>query len=134
MIRSILSIVIPIVAWGVLWVSSNFVISALMPARFDENMITNDPALLVMFMLICTVLCILAGFLCAMIARSKPMKHVWILAIIQLAIGIVVQIGVWDQQPLWYNLLFLAQVVPMHLVGGKLRNTKGESSPTVQPA
>ncbi len=134
MIRSILSIIIPVVTWGVLSVSANFAIYAMMPARFDENMIPNDPITLLIFLLLCTVLCILAGFLCAMIARSNPMKHVWILAAIQLAIGIMVQIGVWDQLPLWYHLLFLAQVMPMHLVGGKLRNTKRQSTPTPQPA
>ena len=76
MIRSILSIVIPVVTWGVLSVSANFAIYAMMPARFDENMIPNDPITLLIFLLLCTVLCILAGFLCAMIARSNPMKHV----------------------------------------------------------
>ena len=38
---------------------------------------------------------------------------------------------VWDDYPIWYHLFFLALVVPMHLVGGKLKTSKG--APNVQP-
>ena len=123
MIRSILSIVTGIVVWGVLMTSANLTLTKVMPAKYDENLIPTDPALLLGNILICAALCMLAGFLCATIARAprNPMKHVWILAFIQLAIGIFVQASVWDQMPLWYHLIFLALVVPMHLAGGKLR-------------
>ena len=121
MLRSILSVVAAIAVWGVLWVSVNLGIAGAMPTRFDENGITSDPALLVLFIAISAVLCVLAGWLCASIAKHSLMKHVFVLALIQLTIGIFVQASGWDLMPLWYHVTFLALVVPMHLVGGWIR-------------
>jgi len=79
---------------------------------------------------ICGLLCTLAGWLTGLIAKRSIMKHVAVLAAVQLAIGIFVQSSVWDQMPLWYHVAFLSIVVPMHLVGGRmrLRQTEGRTS------
>ena len=53
------------------------------------------------------------------------MKHVWVLALIQLGIGIFVQSGVWDQMPLWYHLPFLALLLPANVYGAWLRDAAG---------
>jgi hypothetical protein len=118
-----------IAVWGVLWVSANLGIAGAMPTRF-ENGITSDPALLVLFIAICAVLCVLAGWLCATIAKDSLMKHVFVLALIQLAIGILVQASAWDLMPVWYHLTFLALVVPMHLVGGRIRTAHESAVPS----
>ncbi len=130
MLRSILSVVAAIAVWGVLWVSANMALADAMPTRFDENGITTDPALLVLFIAICAVFCVLAGWLCATIAKHSLMKHVFVLALIQLAIGISVQASGWDLMPVWYHLTFLAVVVPMHLVGGRIRAAREPAVPS----
>ena len=121
MLRSILSVAAGVGVWGLLWVLANMGLAGAMPTRFDENGITSDPTLLILFIAICAVLCLLAGWLCATIAKDSLMKHVVVLAFIQLAIGIFVQTSVWDLMPVWYHLTFLAIVFPMHLVGGWIR-------------
>jgi hypothetical protein len=121
MIRSILSVITGIVVWGLLWFAANMGIARLFSDKFDENMITTDPGVLGIVIVISFGLSVLAGVLCAAIARRAMMKHVLILGVIQLGIGIMVQSGVWDQMPQWYHLIFLTLVIPGHLLGGKLR-------------
>lgn len=121
MLRSILSVVMGVVVWGGLWVTSNMGLASGFPASFDENGITTAPVLLIAFIVISSALSILAGWLCATIAKTSLKKHVVVLALIQLTIGIVVQRGIWDLMPVWYHLVFLALVVPMHLVGGRTK-------------
>ena len=134
MIRNILAVIVSIIAWGILWSFAGMALAAAVPDRFDENLITRSPVLLMALIGICSVLCIGAGYLCATIAHAKRMKVVLILGLIQLGIGIFVQSTVWDQMPLWYHLIFLAIVVPMHLLGGKLRTTQSNHTPSLQPA
>lgn len=37
-----------------------------------------------------------------------------------LAVGIAVQISVWDTIPIWWHLIFLAMLIPMCLAGARL--------------
>ncbi len=124
MFRSILSVVTGVVVWGLLWVGTGIGLSKAMPDRFAEDMTTTDPLPLGIFIVVSVILSVLAGYLCAAIARRAMMKHVTVLAIIQLLIGIVVQSGVWDLMPVWYHVSFLALVIPGHLVGGWMRAKK----------
>lgn len=121
MLRSILSVVVGVVVWGALWVSANLGLASGLPGSFDENGITTAPGLLLAFLVISAVLSVLAGWLCATIANHSLMKHVTVLALIQLSIGIFVQAGVWELMPVWYHLIFLSLVVPMHLAGGRMK-------------
>ena len=131
MLRSILAVATAVVVWGVLSVLTGMGLAGAMPASFDESGITEVPALLVLLIAIFSLLSVLAGWLCATIAAHSLMKHVWVLALIQLGIGIFVQTSVWDQMPLWYHLIFLALVVPMHLVGGRIRAGRTSAEPAM---
>jgi len=41
-----------------------------------------------------------------------------------LIVGVIVQMGVWDKIPLWYHLTFWILLVPMTVLGGRLRSEK----------
>ncbi len=128
MIRSIASILVPVVVWGVLWVGSAQVAAAVVPDAFDENAIPAGPWILGVFIGLSMLLSVVAGWLGGKIAPRAIMKHVLILSIVQLVIGIAVQASVWDQMPLWYHLPFLALVMPMHLLGGRLAGPARQAS------
>ena len=132
--RSILSVIAGVVLWGVLWVGAGTALAGVFAERFAEDGTTSDSAMLGAFIVISIVLSILAGYVCATIARRRMMAHVTILAVIQLAIGIMVQASVWDAMPVWYHLIFLALVIPAHLVGGALRAKKAGTAAMPQPA
>jgi hypothetical protein len=54
------------------------------------------------------------------LAASEPLRHAAILAVIQLALGILFETSAWDLTPIWYHLVFLALIVPATVYGGRL--------------
>ena len=123
MVRSIFAVLTPSFVWGALWVATGSALTWAMPDRFDPGGAVRDPLVLVTLLLASSALSVMAGWLCATIAKEAVMKHVVVLAALQLGIGIMVQSGVGELMPLWYHVTFLGLVVPMHLLGGRLRLT-----------
>ncbi|GJM09829.1 MAG: hypothetical protein DHS20C11_21050 [Lysobacteraceae bacterium] len=106
--------------WTILWVSGTAGTAALFPDDVVEGQALTNVAILVWFITFGSLLSILAGFLTARLAPSKPMRLVWILALIQLALGLYFEISYWELMPVWYHLVFLALIVPTTLLGGRL--------------
>ena len=68
-----------------------------------------------------SVVCSLAaGLVGARLSRERARGAVLVLAVLLLATGIFVQSGVWSLMPVWYHLTFLALVVPVTVMGGRL--------------
>ena len=88
---------------------------------FPGHGTTDSGGILACVLAVSVVCSLLAGYVTATTAKRTPMQKVWILALIQMLIGIAVQASYWSVIPLWYNLLFLALLVPMHVAGGHLR-------------
>lgn len=61
-----------------------------------------------------------AGMVAGRIAGPKARGAVLALALLLLATGIGVQAGVWSLMPIWYHVVFLALVVPVSVLGGRL--------------
>ena len=73
---------------------------------------------------------VLVGYLAATIARRREIAHALALGILQLTIGIAVQLQYWEVMPLWYHLLFLGLIVPTCVLGGRIR-AEGQSRTAV---
>jgi hypothetical protein len=56
-----------------------------------------------------------------MIAGKDAIPVVWVLAVLQLILGIIAETSAWGLTPVWYHLVFLALVVPATVYGGRLR-------------
>jgi TRAP-type C4-dicarboxylate transport system permease small subunit len=54
-----------------------------------------------------------------LIAKEDKLTNL-ILGILLLAFGILVQVVAWNYMPIWYHLIFLALLIPMTMIGGKL--------------
>jgi hypothetical protein len=64
-----------------------------------------------------------AGYICAMLAPANPMKHVWILAWIGLALsalGVVGSLARPDLGPMWYPVILFVTAVPCTWLGGTI--------------
>ena len=121
MVRNILSVLAGFAVWTVLWLTSNAAVAAALPSAFGEDGATNSAGILVLFLVLSVVFSIVAGYLCVMLAREKPMRLALILGVLLLAVGIFVQIQLWDLMPVWYHLIFLALLIPGVLLGAKRR-------------
>ena len=118
MTRKIIAVVAAILMWGIAWTGGNTALSAAFSEHYNDGGAPTSPGLLAAIIVFSAVLSLIAGFLCAKIVGRKPARVVMTLAIIQLAIGVLVQVGAWDLFPIWYHATFLILVIPMHVLGG----------------
>jgi hypothetical protein len=121
MIRSVFSVVAGSLCWGVLWVTMNGILQTIIPdiARGDGRV--DNVAVLGLFLVVSIILSIIAGYLTAWLIGKKEFSHTVALGILQLAVGILVQIQYLDLMPIWYHVLFLLFLIPGNVYGGQLR-------------
>jgi hypothetical protein len=134
MLRVILGIVAGFIAWSILWIGSDQLLRMLSPdwyaihqaafekAVFNKTEFTPDNTILILHLVRSVIISIMSGFLAAVIAkgnRNAPLG----LGILLLAVGILFQVMVWSYLPVWYHLAFLALLIPMTILGGRLKKT-----------
>lgn len=119
--RSFLAVLAGFVLWPALWLPFNLAMAAFFPSHYGEDGSLFHPGLLTGILVASVVFSIAAGWLTAALAPRKPMAHAAVLAGINLAIGLFVQISAWSLMPAWYHIPFLALVVPGILAGARLR-------------
>lgn len=121
MVRSILGVVAGFVLWSVLWLGLNQILHAtgMLPTELNEPFTAPVPLLLLLAGSV--LFSLVSGCTAAFIAGPRPAWPVLILGLILLAVGVAVQVAIWDKIPLWYHVPFLALLVPATLVGGRIR-------------
>jgi hypothetical protein len=129
--RIILGVVAGFIAWSILWVGSDAGFSLISSdwgktsAEFQEAVANKTPYTLSSMVLIALlvksfIVSIISGFITALIARENT-KSTFVLGILLLLFGIFVQATHWNYMPLWYHIPFLILLIPMTILGGKLR-------------
>ncbi len=120
--RSVLAVLAGFASWTVLWLTSNQILVRVFADRFAEDMTTRDPMVLGLVFLLSVVFSVIAGWVTASVARKNGVPHGIALGVIQTAVGIFVQMQVWDQMPLWYHLAFLICLLPGNVLGAWLKS------------
>ncbi len=134
MVRIVLGVIVGFIVWSFLWVGSDAVFSVISPdwgkmsADFRaavENKIpfTLSSAVLLTLLIKSFIVSIISGFVTALIAREK-FKSTICLGILLLLFGIFIQSVYWNYMPLWYHIPFLLMLIPMTILGGKIRVRK----------
>lgn len=118
--RALGSVVAGAAVWALLWVGGTRVIQYLLPDLADPTRPTSHVGLLLGYVAFSVVLSVLAGWVTGTLRGREPMTAVWVLAVIQLGLGIVAEVSYWDLLPVWYHLVFLALLVPATVSGGVL--------------
>jgi hypothetical protein len=134
MMRIILGALVGFVVWSILWVGSDAIFSVVSPdwgktsAEFREAVTNETPYALSSMVLMAllvkgVILSIVSGFVTALIAKENT-KSTLGLGILLLLFGIFIQAVYWNYMPLWYHIPFLALLIPMAVLGGKLTRRK----------
>jgi hypothetical protein len=137
MLRIILGIIAGFFAWGTLWFGGEQLISLIWPefgahqATFQaaiENgsAFTADARMLIVHIVLGSIVSLLAGALAALIAGENK-RGPLILGVLLLAMGVLKAVMSWPLVPVWYHVFFTAILLPMVIIGGKLRRAKTSS-------
>ena len=91
-----------------------------MDAVTKGTVYTVDATILILSLVRSVLFSIFAGYITAQIAKENKISTI-ILGGLLLLVGLLVQIEVWNYEPIWYHLPFLILLIPMTIFGGKLR-------------
>jgi len=134
MLRIILGVVAGFIAWSILWLGSDQILRSFSPSWYAnqqyglEAAVQNhtpfvpDVAILLMDLGRAAIISIMAGFIAAVVAgenRKTPLA----LGVLLLIFGAAVQASVWSYIPIWYHIVFLGLLIPLTILGGKMKQT-----------
>lgn len=134
MVRTILAVVAGFIVWSIVWVGSDQVLInlsrgwygahqfAMEKALYNGESFTADTTIMLIRVVISIVASIMAGFIASFIAVGNS-RATLALGIVLLIVGIAVQAMLWSVQPIWFHVVFLILLVPMTILGGRLRKS-----------
>lgn len=132
MLRIVLGAVAGFILWSILWVGGDAILSAISPGWWGKGSLefraavenktpySLDSTVSLILLVKSVVISVISGFVAAIIARENA-KSTLGLGILLLLFGIFIQSIYWNYMPLWYHILFLLLLIPMTILGGKLR-------------
>lgn len=133
MLRIVLGVIVGFIAWAIVWFGSETIISAVLPA-FGEHQaafqmaieqggpFTANATFLLVHIVLATIVSVIAGYLAALVAGENK-RSALILGLLLLAVGSLKAIMSWPLVPVWYHVIFTAILLPMAILGGKLKVT-----------
>ncbi len=123
MLKIALGVIVGFLVWSILWVGFDALLRAVLTS-YDESVkaMTFSSLMLILLLVLSAVVSTISGFIAALISKENS-KSPLILGILLLIVGVIVQMGVWDKIPLWYHLTFWILLIPMTILGGKLKKS-----------
>lgn len=125
MLRMILGVVIGFTVWFLIFAGIEPLVKMIAPSWTVEQgaTYTGSVPILLAYLFRTIIASIVAGFTAAFIAKDNA-KTPLILGIILLLIGLPIHIIGWSTLPVWYHLIWLGLLIPMTVLGGKLKAEK----------
>lgn len=121
MIKIIIGALVGFFVWSALWIGSEFVINftapAIMPLEDFSNMTTTYLALKLALSVLFSVV---SGYIAAVVAGERRQSPL-ILGVVLFFFGLGVQLSYFDKFPKWYTFTLLLLLLPMSVLGSRLR-------------
>ncbi len=133
MLRIILGVIVGFIIWSIVWVGGEQALASLWTdfgnhSREAEKAVTNGTALepnaifAVVNLLRSFLTSMIAGYMTALVAGEFK-RSTMVLGLILLAVGVAVEYMFWNVAPAWYHILFVIFLIPMTILGGRLRRS-----------
>jgi len=133
MLRIVLGVIAGFIAWLIVWVGIEKILSAIWPAfgvhqKAFEEAIKNggefspNSTMLLTHIVIGSILAVGSGSLAALIAGENARAPL-VVGCLLLAMGLLKAYMSWPYVPIWYHVIFTAILLPMAIMGGKLITT-----------
>ena len=133
MLRTVLGVIAGFFAWAIAWFGGETILSVIWPAfgahqaAFQAAIenggpFTADTTMLVAHIVLAFIVSLISGFLASLIAGEN--KHApLVLGFLLLAFGLLKVVMSWPYVPIWYHVIFTAIMLPMTIIGGRLKTT-----------
>jgi len=134
MARIVFGVIAGFFAWALAWFGGEKILSAIWPEGFGAHQrafeaaienggqFTADTTLLLIHIVLASIVSLISGFLSALIAGENKRAPL-ILGLLLAAFGLLKVVLSWPNVPIWYHVIFTALLIPMTIVGGKLKTT-----------
>jgi hypothetical protein len=133
MLRIVLGVIAGFFSWAILWFGGEKILSAIWPqfgahqvafqaAIENGGQFTANTTILLVHIVLASIVSVISGFLAALIAgenRRAPL----VLGFLLVALGLLKVVMSWPYVPIWYHVIFTAVLIPMTIIGGKLKTT-----------
>jgi hypothetical protein len=135
MVRIVLGVIAGFIAWVIVWFGGEKVLSAIWPEGFGAHQrafeaaikngdpFTADPTMLVTHIVLGSIVSVMSGFLAALIAGENKRAPLVLSFLLVALIGLPKVVLSWPLVPIWYHVFFTALLLPMTILGGKLKTT-----------
>ena len=120
MIRYLLAVAAGFVLWTLLFLGGNALMTAIAPGAFNEDGSTESAFLFFAILCLTVAYSVVSGNVTARIAQKHRVRCGILLGLLLLVVGIAVRIQFWDILPIWYNLAFLALLIPGAAAGASI--------------
>ena len=133
MLRIVLGVIAGFFSWAMVWFGSEKILSAIWPAfgahqaAFQAAIehggpFTADSTILLIHIVLGSIVSVISGLLAALIAGENKRAPL-ILGFLLLAFGLLKLVMSWPYVPIWYHVIFTAILLPMTIMGGRLKTT-----------
>lgn len=132
MVRIILGAVVGFIVWTIFLIGSDQIWIALSPDWYGKHQtdfaaaVTNktpftaDTTVMIIAVIRSAIFSLVTGFIAALISKES-FKSPLLLGIFLLAFGGFIHSMILNNVPFWYHLLILLPLIPMTLLGGRLK-------------
>jgi hypothetical protein len=119
--KQVFAVATGFILWSVLWLGLNqlLLVLGVMPATTSQPI--ADPKPLVLLLVGSVLISLLSGYVTSRISGMEWALPAGALGVVLLATGVFVQLKLWYLIPLWYHLLFLLLLMPMTILGARMR-------------
>jgi hypothetical protein len=127
-----LGVIVGFVVWSIVWVGGEALLAKVSPdwlgayslaaekALVNGTELALDPAIAAIHLVRSFITSIIAGYMAAL-AAGEYKRSTLILGILLVLVGVAVEYMTLAIAPLWYHILFVIFLIPMTMLGGKLR-------------
>jgi hypothetical protein len=123
--RTILSIVVGLIAWALIVTVLNFALRAAIPGyHAAEPLLAFTLPMKIARLLEAALTSIVTGYIVRAIAPSAKYAP-WIVGIVLVVLFLPEHVQIWHKLPVWYHLTFLITLAPLVAAGGWLYRRPG---------
>lgn len=135
MLRIILGAIVGFIVWTILLLGSDAVWVALSPDWYGKHQadfeaaVNNktpflaDTTVLIVAVFRSAIFSLITGFIAALISKES-FKSPLLLGVFLVAFGAFIHSMMLNNVPIWYHILILVPIIPLTLLGGKLKSQR----------